>query len=163
VGRLYPVEWDAFRIGAHARPGQRVVEAYYHQLTDSDPQVRAEAAEAWDCWEHAHISLGRPKRARLPVDMDRRQVFATLVTHYWTHAAFLPDDTLIDGMGRLGDIPGVLIQGKLDVSGPAGVAWDLHKRWPNSRFILIDDEGHGGQQMTQQMIAAVAEFGLSAS
>jgi proline iminopeptidase len=60
-------------------------------------------------------------------------------------------------MPVLQGIPGVLVEGKLDVSGPAGVAWELHKAWPGSRFVLVDDEGHGGPKMSQAMMAALVE------
>ncbi len=62
--------------------------------------------------------------------------------------------TRVDGASRLRDVPGVLIQGRLDVSGPAATAWQLHKRWPASTFVLADDEGHGGPRM----VHAIARF-----
>ena len=157
VGRLFPQEWDAFRTAADVRPGQRLVDAYYDLLTDPDESVRTRGAQAWMAWEHAHVSLGAPG---FGVDRDPtwEQTFATLVVHYWKHAAFLAPTTLIDGMTALQGIPAVLIQGKLDVSGPAGVAWNVHKHWPASRFVLIDDEGHGGPKMSEAMVRAIAGF-----
>lgn len=157
VGRIFPLEWDEFRAAAHARPGQRLVDAYHEQLIDPDATIREQAAIAWDLWENAHISLG-PHQTPRSVEPVRRQVFATLVTHYWKHAGFLPDGALIAGMPVLQGIPGVLVQGKLDVSGPAGTAWELHKLWPDSRFVLIDDEGHGGLQMIEAVVAATDQF-----
>lgn len=157
VGQLFPVEWEAFRAAADAQPGQRLIDAYYELLTASDERVRARAAEAWMAWEDAHVSLGAKP---LPAERDPmwRQVFATLVVHYWKHTAFLPPSALLDGMRVLQGIPAVLIQGKLDVSGPAAVAWNLHKVWPGSRFVLVDDEGHGGPKMVQAMMDAIADF-----
>jgi proline iminopeptidase len=159
VGCLFPVEWEKFRVAAHPRPEQRLVDAYYDLVTDPDPKVRERAALAWDHWENAHISLN-PHQQPSPLSTDpiRRQVFFTLVAHYWKHAAFLPEGALLEGMNRLRGIPGVLIQGKLDVSGPAATAWQLHKLWPASTFVLIDDEGHGGPKMVQTMVDAVAQF-----
>lgn len=159
VGCLFPVEWEQFRASASPYPRQRLVDAYYERLTDPDPVVREHAATAWDQWENAHISMD----PRLPPgprssDPTNRQVFATLVAHYWRHAGFLPDGALLEGMTRLQDIPCVLIQGKLDVSGPAATAWQLHKLWPGSRFVLVDDEGHGGPKMIEKVVEAVAEF-----
>lgn len=57
VGRIFPREWAAFAAAAQARPGQRLLDAYVHRLTDPDPQVRASAALAWCTWEDAHMSL----------------------------------------------------------------------------------------------------------
>ena len=48
--------------------------------------------------------------------------FARLVTHYWANAAFLDDGELLRDATRLAGIPGVLITGKLDISGPPDVA-----------------------------------------
>lgn len=152
VGRLFPVEWDEFRAAAQARPGQPLVDAYYAQLIDPDPAVRERAAIAWDAWENVHISLGPHQSPNK--DPVRRQVFATLVTHYWSHGCFLSDAAFLDGMSRLHHLPATFVQGKLDVSGPPDVAWKLHKAWPGSRFVLIDDEGHGGVQMVEAVVAA---------
>lgn len=117
-------------------------------LTDADPQVRHQAAITWEYWENAHISLD-PHQQPSARSTTQRQVFATLVTHYWRHAAFLPQGALLEGMTHLHEIPGVLIQGKLDVSSPAAMAWQLHRRWPASRFVLLNDEGHSGPHMVQ--------------
>lgn len=157
VGCLFPKEWDAFRKASHAQPGEPLVDAYYKMLTDPDEQVRIQAAKDWMAWEDAHVSMGSTYSPK-EYDPGWRQVFATLVTHYWANDCFLPPDAIFDGMPELHGIPGVLIQGKLDVSGPAAIAWELHKAWPGSRFILVDDEGHGGAKMTDAMMAAVAEF-----
>lgn len=157
VGRLFPVEWDAFRAGAAAPPGRRLVDAYHDLLTDPDEQVRTRAIEDWMAWEQAHISLGTkyPPRER---DPRQCEIFVRLVVHYWRHGAFLSPTGLRDGIPALHGIPAVLVQGELDVSGPAAVAWDLHKSWPGSRFVLVEDEGHGGPKMTEAVCAALAEF-----
>ncbi|APB00112.1 Prolyl aminopeptidase [Nocardia seriolae] len=156
VGRLFPREWDAFRAASGARPGRRLVDAYYELLTDPDEEVRNRAVDAWMAWEDAHISMGGAKHGLGDHDPVRRRVFATLVVHYWKHAAFLPPTALTDAIPTLHHLPAVFIQGKLYVSGPAAVAWTLHKSWPRSQFILIDDEAHGGPQMAQAMIQALS-------
>ncbi|MEV0466441.1 prolyl aminopeptidase [Nocardia tengchongensis] len=158
VGCLFPVEWDAFRTASGASPGQRLVDAYYEMLTGPDEQTRARAVDAWAAWEDAHVSLGQTPSAGHHDPLWQR-TFVVLTVHYWKHAAFLGASELRDRMSALTGIPAVLIQGKLDVSGPAAVAWDLHKAWPGSRFVLIEDEGHGGPKMVQEMIEAIAEFG----
>jgi pimeloyl-ACP methyl ester carboxylesterase len=94
----------------------------------------------------------------MPTDPARQLLFATLVTHYWSHAAFLPDGALLEGLPRIAHIPSVLIHGRLDVSSPAAVPWELHQRWPASRFVLIDEEGHGGPRMLQELIDAIEAF-----
>lgn len=161
VGRLFPREWDAFERASRREPGERLVDAYHRLLTDGDPAVRTQAAIDWDAWENVHVSLD-PRWAPVPgrgEDPVWRATFATLVTHYWKHAAFLPGDTpLLDGMARIGHIPGILIHGRYDVSCAAVTAVRLHERWPASRLVIVDDEGHGGPRMSTVMREALADF-----
>jgi proline iminopeptidase len=158
VGRLFPREWDRFRAFASPAPGQSVVEAYYAMLTGPDQSRRYAAAREWMRWEHAHVSLDPRPRGAGRTDPDEQLLFATLVTHYWSHAAFLPDGALLEGMSRIADIPGVLVHGRLDVSSPADVPYMLHTRWPASRFVLIDDEGHGGPRMSEARVSAIENW-----
>jgi proline iminopeptidase len=158
VGAVFPREWEAFEAASHRRPGQRVIDAYYDLITDPDPAVREEAARAWCTWEDTHVSLD-PKYEPDPRydDPEFRLVFATLVIHYWKHAGFAPEGGLLAYMDHIAHIPGVLIHGRLDVSGPLVTAWNLHKVWPNSELIVVD-EGHGGDVMIEEMLRAIARF-----
>ena len=37
----------------------------------------------------------------------------------------------------------MLVHGRLDVSSPPDIPWELAHRWPAARLVLIDDAGHG--------------------
>jgi proline iminopeptidase len=158
VGRIFPQEWEEFEAASHRKPGQRVIDAYYDLITDPDPTVREEAASAWCTWEDTHVSLD-PNYEHDPRydDPQFRLVFATLVVHYWKHAGFVAEGGLLAYVDRIAHIPGVLIHGRLDVSGPLVTAWNLHKAWPNSELI-VRNEGHGGDEMIEHMLRAIARF-----
>lgn len=154
VGAVFPEAWD--RLASHAeqagvgyRRGQgRLVEAYAKLLRDPDPAVRDAASRAWVQWEEQHISIaagGGAGGGRFQDD-ERRLVFATLVTHYWAADGFL-SPPLVERMERLAGIPGTLIHGRRDVSGPALAAWQLHRAWPGSELLIEEGEGHGGPLM----------------
>jgi proline iminopeptidase len=83
-----------------------------------------------------------------------------LVTHYWSHAAFLEDGALLRDVDHLAHIPAVLIHGRLDISAPPDIPWRLAQRWPAARLVLVDDAGHGAGHPTtnQAILAAAAEF-----
>lgn len=156
VGAVFPEAWD--RLAAHAeaagigyRRGQsRLVAAYARLLRDPDPTVRRAAAMAWAEWEDTHISIGTGGVHRDPRwdDPVFTEVFATLVTHYWAHDGFL-SPPLLDRMDRLAGITGTLVHGRRDVSGPVITAWNVHRRWPGSRLVIDEGEGHGGVSMVQ--------------
>ncbi len=158
VGRIFPEAWARF--AAAVPEGVRVVEHYAAMLRDPDPGVRAAAADAWDEWESTHVSLD-PAWAPGPMHEDARERanFATLVTHYWANDCFLADgDGILARAHELAGIPGVLIHGRHDVSGPAITPWRLHQAWPGSELHVVETEGHGGEQEMELTRRAIDGF-----
>nr|MBA3365269.1 prolyl aminopeptidase [Actinomycetota bacterium] len=161
VGRLFPQEWDRFAaVVPETLRHLPLVDAYATLLFDSDPAVRQHAAREWCAWEDAHVSLapGHRPNARYE-DPEFRLRFARLVTHYWRNAAFLEEDQLLRDAPALNGIPGVLIHGRYDVSGPLETAWRLSQRWTTSRLHILEDAGHGGgDSFYAAVLGALAQF-----
>jgi proline iminopeptidase len=88
----------------------------------------------------------------------RQLAIARLVTHYWGNGCFLDDGQLLRDAGRLAGIPGVMVHGRLDVSGPLDVAWRMHQAWPDSELVVLADAGHGGGSMSAAVVAATDRF-----
>ncbi len=157
MGRVFPREWDEFvSIVPDAERGDDLAAAYARRLASPDPDRRHEAARRWCAWEDTHMSLAPDAGPRLTLkDPQWQLVFARLVTHYWSHGCFLADNEVLAGVDRIAHIPAVLIHGRYDVSGPLDTAWMLHKAWPASRLIVVEDAGHGGGSMVAEMEAAI--------
>ncbi|MEU4666796.1 prolyl aminopeptidase [Amycolatopsis sp. NPDC023774] len=160
MGRVFPREWERFRDGVPAAERDGDLSAAYSRLLhDPDPEVRAEAARGWCEWEDTHMSLAPDAAPFLSVaDPAFQLAFARIVTHYWSHGCFLDDGQLLRDIKRLHGIPAVLIHGRYDVSGPLSTAWELHRAWPGSELVVLDDTGHGGGSMTAAIIAATDRF-----
>lgn len=160
VGRVFPREWERFRDAVPAAErGGDLSAAYSRLLHDADPVVRARAAQAWCDWEDTHVSLAPDAQPDLAVaDPAFQLAFARIVTHYWSHGCFLTDRQLISCAGRLASIPGVLVHGRYDVSGPLDTAWALHRAWPGSELVVVGDAGHGGAGLTAAVVAATDRF-----
>jgi proline iminopeptidase len=158
--RVFPREWDAFAaaVPRHERDGD-LSAAYARLLANPDSAVTERAAQEWCIWEDTHVSLqpGWEPWLRLQ-EPTFQQVFARLVTHYWSNGCFLDDTPIAAGMHRIAQIPAVLIHGRYDVSGPLDTAWDLHNAWPASRLVVLDNAGHGGTDMTQALVEALNSF-----
>ena len=164
VGRIFPEAWAALDAASGRRPGQPLLEAYLERLTDPDPAVRAAAAHAWCTWEDAHVAVSHlaVQTTTWPGFLDHdpawQQEIATHVVHSWAHDSFLGESGVLDGLDAVTHLPAVLIHGRLDVSGPVETAWELHRRWPASRLVVVETEGHGGPQMSEALVAAYAEL-----
>lgn len=160
MGRIFPREWDEFAalVPESERDGN-LAAAYTRLLADPDPAVREEAARAWCSWEDTHVSL-MPGWAPDPRYDDPvfRERIARLVTHYWGNYCFLPDGDQLKHIAAIADIPAILIHGRYDVSGPLDTAWHLHRAWPASELVVLDNAGHGGVGFTEAMVAAIDTF-----
>jgi proline iminopeptidase len=159
VRRHFPAEWERFAAGVpEAERGGDLAEAYSRLLNHSDPAVRAQAASDWCAWEDTHVSLFAEGRHNSCYDDPVfRMVFARLVTHYWSHNHFVPDEEMLGNAGRLAGIPCAMIHGRLDISGPLDVPWQLSRAWPDSELTIIDDAGHTGSTAQFQAIVAAAD------
>jgi proline iminopeptidase len=160
VGRFFPAQWQAFRDGVPAadRDGD-LVSVYARLLASPDPTVREQAARNWCDWEEAIVSLAtggtpNPRYA----DPRFRMGFARLVTHYFSHAAWLEDDQLLREADRLAGIPSVLIHGRLDLGSPLRAAWRLARAWPGSELVILDTSGHTSTDLREHVVAAIERF-----
>ncbi len=156
AGRFFPAEWERFRAGVPAadRDGD-LVSAYARLLADTAPDVQERAAQDWCRWEDAVVALdpgsvANPRRA----DARFRLAFARLVTHYFSHHAWLDEGQLLREAHRLAGIPAVLIHGRLDLSAPLVTAWELARAWPSSELVVLDGAGHTSPDLGQQIVAA---------
>ncbi len=160
MGRVFPREWERFRDGVPAAERDGDLSAAYSRLLhDPDPKVRAKAARGWCEWEDTHMSLAPDAAPYLSVaDPAFQLAFARIVTHYWSHGCYLDERQLLRDIERLHGIPAVLIHGRYDVSGPLDRAWALHRAWPGSELVVLDDTGHRGGSMTAAITAATDHF-----
>ena len=74
------------------------------------PRSRIQASLDWTAWEDAILSLEEGYEVPHPrwADEPYRIAFARLVTHYFSHAAWLEEDELLRNAHRLAGIPAVL-------------------------------------------------------
>ena len=119
--------------------------------------MRAKAALDWCTWESATPDW--PPKAGLASryrDPDFALAFARLVTHFVRNDLFLEDDILLRNAGVLAGIPSVLINGRFDLQAPLGNAWALHRAWPGSELVVVDDAGHAAddESITRELLRA---------
>ena len=160
AGAFFPAQWERFRAAVPCadRDGD-LVSAYARLLADPDRDVQQRAARSWCDWEEAVVSVesGGQPNPRYD-DPSFRLGFARLVTHYFSHAAWLSDNQLLADTGHFVDIPGVLIHGQLDMSAPLRTAWQLAQAWPDSQLVIVPAAGHTSASLAHQVVAATDAF-----
>jgi proline iminopeptidase len=165
AGRFFPEQWARFRDGVPEAERDDLVAAY-DRLLNANPSAaaRAKAAKDWCDWEDAVVSLeaGWTPAVRY-ADPVFRMCFARLCAHYFSHAAWLADGELLRNAGQLAGIPGVMIHGHFDISGPPDVPWLLAQAWPDAELHLVHTGHTGGDEMTESMMAALDRFAVRSS
>jgi proline iminopeptidase len=147
---------------AHARfrelvPSGDPAAGYLELLLDPDPAVHLRAAREWCAWEDALQPLS-PGVLRFDLP-EHGLAFARLVTHYWAHGSWLPEGVVLAEAGKLAGIPGVIVQGVLDLGNLIGTPFDLAHAWPDAELVMIGETAHGGSDaMTEARRAATDKF-----
>jgi proline iminopeptidase len=140
---LFPDKWESFLAPIPEAEHGDLVAAYRRRLTGEDETARIVCARAWSEWEGGTITLLADPATTGGFTEDRFALaFARIENHYFTHKGWMEEGQLLRDVGRLRDIPGVIVQGRYDTATPMRSAWDLHRAWPEAAFHLIPDAGH---------------------
>ncbi|MBF9233736.1 prolyl aminopeptidase [Microvirga alba] len=140
---MFPDKWERYLAPIPVEERGDMMAAYRKRLTHPDPAVQREAAKAWSLWEGETITLLPSQDYSTQFGEEHYALaFARIENHYFVNEGFFEEGQLIRNADRLKNIPGVIIQGRYDVATPPKTAWDLHKAWPEAKFIMVPDAGH---------------------
>jgi proline iminopeptidase len=163
AGLLFPEQWQKYL--APIPPAERhdLLGAFHRRLSSDDAAVRLEAARAWSIWEGATSSLlPNPKREDQFGAPEFALALARIEAHYFVNRGFFShENQLLDGVERIRGIPAVIVHGRYDVVCPIDTAFELHRRWPEADFRIVQDAGHSAYEpgITAELVAATDRFG----
>jgi len=141
---LFPEAWEEYLAPIPEAERGDLMAAYYKRLTSPNAATRLEAARAWSIWEGSTSKLRPdPKLIERFAGDTFAEAFARIECHYFVNGAFLGrDGQLLEEATKIAHLPGVIVQGRYDVVCPARSAFDLHRRWPKSKLVVVGDAGH---------------------
>jgi len=157
IAPMVPAAWERFRNGVpESMRGDDMVAAYRTLLADPDPGVREKAARGWHDWEASATADADAAPPAAWSDPVFRMCRARIVTHYFHHNGFLEDGILLRNADRLVGIPGVMVQGRMDLEAPLVTAWELDRAWSDGELVLVAGAGHatGDPGITEAILAA---------
>ncbi|MEL6957435.1 MAG: prolyl aminopeptidase [Pseudomonadota bacterium] len=165
VSAFWPDLWQQFVSIIPEDERGDMIAAYHRRLFSGDPMLEARYARAWAAWENALASINSDGNGGGgPAEYAR--AFARLENHYFTHGCFLGDDRqILDRVGRIAHIPGVIVQGRFDMICPPASAHALASRWPSSRLVMVGKAGHALSEpgISSELIRTMNTIGTSLS
>ncbi len=159
---IFRDEWEKYLLPIPKEERGEMIEAYYRQLTSKDREIRKRAAVAWSSWESVNLKLlFDPALFAEFVEDDHADALARIECHYFLNNCFFTTDNwLIEQVGKIRSIPGIIIHGRYDMVCPFESAWELHQAWPEARLEVIPDAGHAANEVgiTDALVRATDTF-----
>jgi proline iminopeptidase len=149
---IYPDAWEYYISPIPESERDDFVKAYYKQLTSKNDEVRIRASKAWSIWEASTSKLHQSgSYLHHFEDSSVAEAFARIECHYFINGGFFnSDEWILENIEKIKHIPTVIIQGRYDIVCPMTSAWELHRKFPEADFHIIQDAGHS---MTEEGIA----------
>jgi proline iminopeptidase len=161
ASRLFPDKWEQYLAPIPPSEHGDLMAAYRRRLTADDVQAQLRAARAWALWEGETGTL-LPQTAVTEGfrNDDFALAFARIENHYFVHGGWFADGQLLRDADRLKAIPGVIVQGRYDVTCPMQSAWELHRAWPEAEFRVVEGAGHSQSEpgIRHELIEATDRF-----
>ena len=155
---IFPEAWHRFAGFIPEAERGDLLAAYSRRLNNPDPQVHMPAAHQWSLYEGSCSTLlpSASTVAHFSEDVVALGL-ARIEAHYFTNNIFLPHNSLLDNVGKLQSIPGIIVQGRYDMVCPIISADDLHKAWPEADYSVIPGAGHSAWEpgISAQLVAAM--------
>jgi proline iminopeptidase len=165
TSELFPEAWQDFLAPIPESERGDLMRAYHRRLTSDDARVRQEAARAWSVWEaRTSFLLPKPDYIARSAGDAFSLAFARIECHYFVHRGFLAhEDQLLDDVAKIRHLPAVIVQGRYDVVCPAVSAYELSRRWPEARLVVVEDAGHSAYEpgILSALVEATDTFGES--
>lgn len=138
-----PQAWESLWSLAPGVHWRELVSAYAARITGSDTAVALEAAERWNAYETAIMSIGETAAMPPASPTDAGALArARVQVHYLDHACFLAPDQLLAGMPAIAHIPALLHHGGMDFVCPPVTAHELARRWPSAALTMHPQAKH---------------------
>ena len=99
-------------------------------------------------------------RSSIPEADKKAYVLALFENYYMANGCFLQEGQLWRDLGKIADIPIVMVNGRYDAICLPVTAYRLHQRLPKSKLVIAESAGHwmGEKSIEQALLKAMQEF-----
>ena len=167
AGRLFrPDAWGSLIDGLPPELRADPLEGYALMLEHSEAGSRLAAARRWSVFEATLANL-KLDAARIAGAGEERlaTAMARIEVHYFRNNRYVPDDLLLRRIERISHLPATIVQGRYDLLCPPISAIQLHRAWPGSRLVVVEDAGHSATEpgIASALVTAMDEIAAQPS
>jgi proline iminopeptidase len=159
--QLFPDKWEALMSVLDEAERATPLASFHRRLMNPDPDAHGPAAVALRTWSAWTVQFrGRDDYVVGLTDVAQALPISRLFVHYCVNRFFVAEGALLAGISGIAHIPATIVQGRYDVVTPMRTAWELHRAWPGSRLVVVNDANHSIDEppMAAALVAAQAEL-----
>jgi proline iminopeptidase len=163
ANRFFPDHWEDFETPIPVAERSDYLAAYHRRINGADELARMGAAKAWSRWEADCSSLEpNPRLVKHLTDPHRAMARSRIGLHYFTNNCFLTDNQILNNIGSISDVPGIIVHGRYDMLCPVKSAHELHAAWPISQVYLVREAGHSATEpaLIDALVRATRDMAL---
>ena len=162
VRNRYPEAWTSIPEFACLGEASEIVGFLHAGIHSEDAATQWQMASAWEQWG-AIVTLGNPCRERLSPSDERAEKIiqqSQIELHYAHNHYFIRENQILEEIGRVSEIPAVIIHGQKDLVCPSTAASQLHQLMPLSRLCMLENSAHipGDDAMIAALVRATEEI-----
>jgi proline iminopeptidase len=147
IRHVFPEAWRSFAEFIPEAERGDLLDAYWRRLAHPYPAVHMPAARAWSAYEGSCSTLLPSPETVAAFGEDRLALgLARIEAHYFRNGVFLPENQLLQGVERIRNIPGAIVQGRYDMVCPIVTADELARAWPEAQYVIVPDAGHSAME-----------------
>lgn len=166
ANRIFPEYWHEFRNLIPENERNDLVDAYYQRVHSNDKKSREQAAVAWSVWAGRIVTYmleSVDPDNYVPSDIPQTVNEVLIETHYAKHKYFIAENQIIQQIGKLPEVPVIIIHGRRDLTCTLEASWLLHQNLPGSSLRVVRKGGHlaGEDAMVDALIHATNEMSIS--
>jgi proline iminopeptidase len=157
IRMVFPETWRAFAGFIPEAERGDLLAAYHRRLVDPDPRVHMPAARAWSLYEGACSTLLPNPETIAAFGEDRLALgLARIEAHFFSRYLLSGEHDLVARIGRIRDLPAIIVQGRYDMVCPIRSADELARAWPEAAYVIVPDAGHSAMEpgIREQLVLA---------
>ena len=151
---FYPDIWE--KIEKEVKNGEPVLEYYADLINSDDIMKQVKAANLAGSYERC-LGAVNPKlgyKELSPEDLAEIRISLT----YLSKRYFLSENQIAKNVQKIAHIPVLMVHNRLDMVCPIQSAYNLHKKLPKSKFVIVPGRGHFGSQLNEAVYQKIKAY-----
>jgi proline iminopeptidase len=145
---LFPDLWEKFQafLQEHRltdKDPAKVASQLLAKLISADEQTAREMAAGVNNWEGNLMSAQQATTYASAEEITAEHInYAKIYLHYQSNNFFLKENQIIKDIEKIKSLPAVLVHGRYDLLCPLDQMWQLKKRLPKAKSVILPTSNH---------------------